>query len=130
MELKSVAEDRNPGCFSAQRKSVCNNLGEESKRSNIACNRLGTGSIPARSNAASRDGPGEMIGSVRRAEMAEKSFCEKLGSGFLSGLGLGLGAACGGADNGWGSGGHLMRGLPGTESHDWSEQEKKRRATV
>lgn len=71
-ELKSGAEDLNPGCFSAQTKSVCSNFGEESKRSNMDCNNGGSGSMPARSNAASRCGPGEMVGSVRRSERMEK----------------------------------------------------------
>jgi len=51
--------------------------------------------------------------------MVEKSFCETLGSRFWLGFGLLIG--CDGGQSGWwGSEGHLMRGLPGTESYDWS----------
>jgi hypothetical protein len=67
-----------------------------------------------------------MAGSAKRSEMVEKSFCEELGLGL--GLGFGFGGGCGGEHCGSSSGGHLMRGLPGTESHDWSEE--KRRLTV
>ena len=63
-----------------------------------------------------------MAGSAKRSEMVEKSFCEELG------LGLGFGFGGGGEHCGSSSGGHLMRGLPGTESHEWSEE--KRRLTV
>lgn len=58
-----------------------------------------------------------MLGSASRPEMAEKSFSKVLG--FELGLGLGFGG--GGEPCGLGSADHLMRGLPGTDSHDWSE---------
>jgi hypothetical protein len=51
--------------------------------------------------------------------MVEKSFCEELG--------LGVGFGGGGEHCGWSSGGHLMRGLPGTESHDWSDEKRRLR---
>lgn len=71
-----------------------------------------------------------MLGSVSRLAIVEKSFCENLGSklGFGFGAGFGRGREEGGS--GGESEGHLTRGLPGTDSHDWLEKdrgERKRR---
>lgn len=56
--------------------------------------------------------------------IVEKSFSENLGSKL--GLGFG-GGRVGGGDGGGESEGHLIRGLPGTESHDWPEKDRRRR---
>lgn len=87
----------------------------------MACTRRGFGSIPVRSNAASSGIPGEMLGSVRRSEMVEKSLSEELGSGSA----LGIGFCVVGEQGGWGSGGHLIWGLPGTNSRCWSEENRR-----
>lgn len=59
--------------------------------------------------------------------MVEKSFCEKLEPELL-GLGFGAGFGCGREQGTSGGEGHLMMGLPRTDSHDWLEKNRKERA--
>lgn len=69
MALKMPTVDKHPGCFPAHMNRLNNCLGDEPKSSKTRCNRDGPGSIPARSRAVSRDGPGGKVGFERRAEM-------------------------------------------------------------
>lgn len=64
-----------------------------------------------------------MVGSVSKLAMVEKSIGEKLGPE----LGLGFVFGCGREQGTSGGEGHLMMGLPRTESHDWLEKNRGER---
>ena len=62
------------GCVWAQRKSKCNNLGDEPKQSNMASRRARSGPVKLGVERL-----GNMEGSLKRLEMTEKAF--ELGEG-------------------------------------------------
>lgn len=84
--LKRAGDDENPDLFSAHRKRECNSFGDESKWRKIETRKSESGSIPVRSRADSRVGPGERAGSASRCEIVLKASSEEAGLGPGSGF--------------------------------------------
>lgn len=118
-ELNKAGDNEKQGLFSAHRKRECNSFGDESKWRKTETNRSESGSIPVLSRADSRVGPGERAGSVSRSEIVLKASGEDAGSVPRSGFARGVGIGGGGSGLWDGCEGHLIRGFPGTENHDW-----------